>query len=95
MNICRSVAADGAGILFFIHGGGFFSDSSEQYDGISHRIFGFMSFYNPQSRSQTEGNYGILDQQLALKHVHHNGPLSPTWVEIKIKLQSVENPIWL
>ena len=80
------MGADGAGILFFIHGGGFTSGSADIYQGFTqvHRgnivviiqyrlgIFGFMRLYNPETESPFGGNYGLMDQQLALKYVHQN-----------------------
>ena len=33
-------------------------------------LFGFMSLYNPLTHETIGGNYGLMDQQMAIKFVH-------------------------
>jgi len=76
-----------APVMVFIHGGGFSCGASNDYnpgrlvkDGhvmfvsLNYRVsmFGFFSHPEINSEGHPAGNYGIMDQQLALKWVHEN-----------------------
>ena len=70
-------------VMIFIHGGGFVEGYSNTFDGgvisgmgdvivvtINYRlgVLGFMSTHN----AEIKGNYGMWDQQLAIRWVHEN-----------------------
>ena len=69
-------------VMIFIHGGGFYSGSSAQYDGsmlagsdviyvaINYRLaqLGFLS----TESGMVEGNFGLWDQHMAIQWVHDN-----------------------
>jgi para-nitrobenzyl esterase len=75
-------------VIVFIHGGGFVEGSSSVpiYDGanlarkgvvfvnLNYRlgVFGFLSSKELQSSTSTSGNYGLLDQIVALKWINEN-----------------------
>ena len=74
-------------VVVFIHGGGFAGGASNDYDpttlvndghvvfvSLNYRvtIFGFFSHPAINTEGHTSGNYGIMDQQLALKWVQQN-----------------------
>ena len=75
-----------AGILFYIHGGGFRAGGAGLYDGIAQAkrgnivviiqyrlaLFGFMNLFDPETDKTVGGNYGFMDQQLALKYTYDN-----------------------
>lgn len=76
-----------ATVVVFIHGGGFACGASNDYnpeslvkDGqvvfasLNYRVsmFGFFSHPEINAEGHPSGNYGIMDQQLALKWVHEN-----------------------
>lgn len=80
-------AAEKLPVLFWIHGGGNEDGESSDYDGsklaaqghtvvvtINYRLnlMGFLAVPSLDSEGHLFGNYGILDQQLALKWVHQN-----------------------
>jgi len=69
-------------VMIFIHGGGFYSGSSAQYDGsmlagsdviyvaINYRL-AQLGFLNTES-GMVEGNFGLWDQHMAIQWVHDN-----------------------
>ncbi|VTZ24975.1 Carboxylic ester hydrolase [Methylocella tundrae] len=74
-------------VIFWIHGGGNVDGESNDYDGaklaaqghtvvvtINYRLnlFGFMAHPAIDAEGHLFGNYGILDQQAALRWVKHN-----------------------
>ena len=74
-------------VLVWIHGGGFTQDASRNYDGsklagsgivvvtISYRLGALGFLAHPALASQPggpAGNYGLMDQQAALRWVRHN-----------------------
>lgn len=74
-------------VMVFIHGGGFCSGASNDYDGkalvnngniifvsLNYRvgIFGFFSHPSINQEGDRRGNFGIMDQQLALSWVQQN-----------------------
>ena len=86
MDIYRPAVSEGAGILFWIHGGGFINGDATIYDGIEQAkrgnivviiqyrlgVFGFMNLFDTETGTARGGNYGFMDQQLALKYVFDN-----------------------
>ena len=86
MDIYRPAVSEGAGILFWIHGGGFINGDATIYDGIEQAkrgnivviiqyrlgVFGFMNLFDTETGTARGGNYGLMDQQLALKYVFDN-----------------------
>src|SRR2546421_7421473 len=74
-------------VYFWIHGGGLQNGSSNQHDGslivqrtgvvvvtINYRlgVFGFLAHPGLTAEAGQAGNYGLLDQQAALRWVHRN-----------------------
>lgn len=74
-------------VMVWIHGGGLFSGSSNEYDptrmvkeggvvlvSFNYRlnVFGFLSQSALNSEGHPAGNYGFMDQQLALRWVQEN-----------------------
>jgi carboxylesterase type B len=74
-------------VLFWIHGGGLVNGSSNQHDGsliarlenvvvvsINYRlgVFGFLAHPALTREVGQSGNYGLLDQQAALRWVRRN-----------------------
>jgi para-nitrobenzyl esterase len=74
-------------VLFWIHGGGDYDGETPGYDGsklalqghtvvvsVAYRLnlFGFLAIPSLDNEGHLFGNYGILDQQLALHWVHDN-----------------------
>ncbi|HEX3335032.1 MAG TPA: carboxylesterase family protein [Jatrophihabitans sp.] len=73
-------------VLVWIHGGGFTEDGARNYDGtklaahgivvvtINYRLgaLGFLAHPALASRGGSAGNYGLMDQQAALRWVKHN-----------------------
>ena len=86
IDIYKPEVSEGAGILFWIHGGGFMYGGAGLFDGIEQvkrgnivviiqyrlALFGFMNLYNPETQTTVGGNYGLMDQQLALKYTYQN-----------------------
>ncbi|MFB4318274.1 carboxylesterase/lipase family protein [Actinomadura sp. 21ATH] len=74
-------------VMVWIHGGGYTIGSGTFYDGgalaergdvvvvsLNYRLgaFGFLAHPGLTAESRTSGNYGLLDQQAALRWVRHN-----------------------
>jgi para-nitrobenzyl esterase len=73
-------------VLVWIHGGGFTQDGALNYDGaklaangivvvtLNYRlgVFGFLAHRALASRGRPAGNYGLMDQQAALRWVKHD-----------------------
>ena len=88
LDIYRPQSATNIGILFWIHGGAFITGDSSIafYDGLSRAmnnyivvniqyrlsVFGFLNMFDESTGKTIGGNYGLMDQQLALKYVHAN-----------------------
>jgi para-nitrobenzyl esterase len=86
----RPRAGRPAPVMFWIHGGGLVTGGSNSYDParlvaqgmvvvtINYRLgaLGFLAHpaLSAESRRSASGNYGLLDQQAALRWVHHNIP---------------------
>jgi para-nitrobenzyl esterase len=85
LNVFRPPRASRRPVLFWIHGGGLNNGSGDQHDGallartngivvvsINYRlgVFGFLSL---PSLGSGAGDYGLLDQQAALRWVKRNG----------------------
>ena len=87
-NYHPSPHSGGLPVLFMIHGGGLTTGAGDQHDGslivntdhiivvsINYRlgVFGFLDVPGlGTSPLTTSGNYGLLDQEAALRWVHHN-----------------------
>jgi len=70
----------------WIYGGSFMTGSASVYDGIEQAkrgnivaiiqyrlaLFGFMNLYDTELDKTIGGNYGLMDQQLALKYISEN-----------------------
>ena len=86
LDIYRPEGVVGGAILFWIHGGAFVTGTSHLYDGIEQAkrgnivvsiqyrlgVFGFMNLWDEEKTETVGGNYGLADQQLALRFVADN-----------------------
>jgi len=86
LDIYRPEGAENAGVLLWIHGGSFVSGSSQEYDGIAQAsrgnivvivqyrlaLFGFLNMFDASNGKPIGGNYGLLDQQMAIRFTFEN-----------------------